>query len=390
VPHSNSTSRWAVAEGPAAGDRVVMGLSGGVDSAVATLLLRDRGCEVIAITTQNFCLSDPRFGSVGEHRSCCGQDAIDAARELSAELGIQHLVIDVQDRFRADVIDDYVASYVAGRTPSPCVRCNRLVRFPGLQRIADQVGAGWLATGHYARVLRHRSGSLHVGQGLDPGKDQSYFLYRLSAAQLERTSFPLGGLHKEEVRELARARGLPVAESPESQELCFVPDGDREPLLKPWMKPGPIVDRAGQTLGTHAGIGLYTVGQRRGLRLGGGPPRYVVAIDAARNAVVVGDESELARRKLRCSAARLSDPHPGEPGLWARSRYRHRGIPVRALEFSGAVAVGQERPEPGEVPTMHVTLERADRAPAPGQALVVYRDEAVVGGGTLMPWDASS
>ena len=363
------------APGPARGERVVVGLSGGVDSAVTTLLLAEAGCEVIAVTTRNFCFGSGRFAGLEERTgraggSCCTQEAVDASRELSAELDIQHVVLDVAEDFERAVVDDYVTEYRAGHTPSPCVRCNTQVRFPKLLEFARKVGAARVATGHYARIVEHDD-ELFVKRGRDLSKDQSYFLFRLPTERLRRTLMPLGDRTKDEVRDLARRHGLPVADSPESQELCFVPDGDRTPLLREGAADGEIVDREGRVLGRHEGVEFFTVGQRKGLGLGGGPVRYVVGIDASSRRVVVGGEEDLLRDRLALTDVVWRDPADGTQGLIARTRYRHGGVAVAAFER-----------DPTGTP-IAVRLAEPDRAPAVGQAVVFYRDGVAVGGARI-------
>ncbi len=367
-------SPFRAAPGPARGERVVVGLSGGVDSAVATLLLAEAGCEVVAVTTRNFCTTGGRFAPLGANEavagSCCSQEAVDASAELSADLDIQHVVLDVADDFERDVVDDYVAEYRAGHTPSPCVRCNTQIRFPKLLEFADRIGASRVVTGHYARIVEH-TGTRYVARGVDRTKDQSYFLFRLPSARLERTLMPLGERTKDEVRDLARRHGLPVADAPESQELCFVPDGDRSYLLGDGARPGEIVDVEGNLLGKHPGVEFFTVGQRKGLGLGGGPVRFVVALDGARNRVVVGGEEHLLGDRLVLDQAVWRDPVDSAEGLVARTRYRHPGVEVAALERDA-----DGRP-------VGVQLATPDRAPAVGQAVVFYRDGVVVGGARI-------
>lgn len=355
---------------PPRGTRVVLGLSGGVDSAVAALRLVDAGCEVTAVTTRNFCFDDPPFDAAATTRSCCSLEAIEASRELSADLGMQHLVIDASAGFHAEVIDDYVQEYAAGHTPSPCVRCNARVRFPALQDFARKIGADFVATGHYARRVRWR-GQEYVARGIDADKDQSYFLYRLGAAQISAMRMPLGNLTKPEVRQIARERGLPVADTPESQELCFVPDGDRSRVLAAVSRTGQVVDLQGRLLGEHPGVAFFTLGQRRGLGLGGGPTRVVVGLDAATNRVVVGGEEDLARDRLLVDEWIDRDPDPASAGLTCRTRSRHAGIAVMAVDVDPARGLPR------------IDLESPDRAPAPGQAVVLDREGIVVGGGRL-------
>jgi len=362
---------WRPATRPGPGDRVVLGLSGGVDSSVAALELLGRGCDVLGVTTRNFCVSDPRFDLGDAAGSCCSEEATWRARELCDTLDLRHTVLDVEELFADTVIADYIREYHAGHTPSPCVRCNQQVRFPQLLAYADRMGASWVATGHYARRVE-RDGRTWVARGADPAKDQAYHLSRVPAAHLARLDFPLGELTKAQVRERAAARGLAVAAVADSQELCFVPDGRRERILGSGRGPGEIVDTRDEVVGEHPGVHLFRVGQRRGLHLGGtAQPRFVVSLDAARNRVVVGPEPELMRRTLWAADARMEDPRAGTPGLMARTRSRHDGIEVASWAWeSNRLRV--ELVAPG------------DRAPAPGQALVLYRDGVVVGHGRLV------
>ncbi|HEX9641771.1 MAG TPA: tRNA 2-thiouridine(34) synthase MnmA, partial [Candidatus Krumholzibacteria bacterium] len=282
---------------PGRGDRVVIGLSGGVDSAVAALLLRRRGCDVIAVTTKNFCFDEAPFAGLDLTGSCCSADAIDAARDLCAQLDISHSVLDLTREFGEAVIADYVDRYAEGLTPNPCVRCNQFVRFPRLLAFAERVGAHWVASGHYARRVAVAT-RLYLRRGEDSTKDQSYYLSRLPRELLARLSFPLGSMHKAEVRSIAAEAGLITARTPDSQELCFVPDGNRRRLLATRAVPGAIVDQAGRTLGRHDGVAYYTPGQRKGLGIAHSEPLYVVELRPERNEVVVGPSSSLHSTRI--------------------------------------------------------------------------------------------
>ncbi len=362
-------SAWSEAELPPAGTRVVVGLSGGVDSAVAALRLKERGCEVFGVTTRNFCLDDIPGGDRLDEHSCCSQEAVAAARELASDLGFPHQVLDLAPLFAREVIDDFVREYGAGRTPNPCVRCNRFVRFPSLLDHARRLGASRVATGHYLRLVRHPRSGWHLARAIDQAKDQSYYLHGLSPEILASCVFPLGRSSKQEVREEARRHGLACADAPESQEICFVPGGDRSWLTGEGKGPGEIVDSTGRVVGRHRGLPHYTVGQRRGLGLGGASPHYVTRIEAEENRIRIGGEDELLRRVLRCDRSWLRDPGEGADGLVARTRSRHAGRAVERIEFEGD--------------RLTVILRDPDRAPAPGQSVVLYRDDVVVGGGRL-------
>ncbi|MBE0564720.1 MAG: tRNA 2-thiouridine(34) synthase MnmA, partial [Krumholzibacteria bacterium] len=278
------------------GTGVLLGVSGGVDSAVTLALLHALGCAVHCVTFKNFCYGDDeRFTD----RSCCSLDAIEAARRLAVRFGAPHWVGDVEAPFRAAVIEPFVAEYRSGRTPNPCLQCNGAVRFPELVRLADRQGCSLAATGHYARVaVDGRTGRLL--RGVDPAKDQSYFLHRVARDLWPRLVFPLGWYTKDEVRRAARELALPVADKPDSQEICFVPDDDRSFLFAdgPGTASGPVVDRAGRELGRHRGLVNYTVGQRRGLGVAAAEPLYVLELDVPGNRLVVGARDELLVTRL--------------------------------------------------------------------------------------------
>src|SRR4051794_10335626 len=346
--------------------RTLVAMSGGVDSAAAAQLALDAGDEVVAVTLELW--ADP--ATDGE-RSCCSPQAVTGARGLAQRMGIPHFTLDVRDRFRREVVDDFLAGYGAGRTPNPCVRCDGFVRFDAMLELAGSLGAARLATGHYARVARDEAGPL-VRAAVDLRKDQSYMLARLHGPQLERLSFPLGGLHKPAVRELARDAGLPVADKRESQDLCFLAGSGRKAFMRRHggrslaAAPGQIVDARGRVLGRHDGHHDFTIGQRRGIGVGGREPLYVLAKDAARNRVVVGSRSELAAHRVGLEEVTLH--RPAERVRAARLRYRAEPIPCHAVEGADGV---------------ELELERAAHAVAPGQVACLMDGELVVGCGTI-------
>src|SRR5688500_5549239 len=287
--------------------RTLVAMSGGVDSAAAAQLALDAGDQVVAVTLELW--SDP--GTDGE-QSCCSPQAVRGARDLAHRMGIPHITLDLRERFRAEVVDRFLDGYVAGRTPNPCVRCNGEVRFDAMLELADALGAGRLATGHYARIARDEHGPL-IREAADARKDQSYMLAKLDPELLDRISFPLGGLTKDAVRALAREAGLPVADKRESQDLCFVAGlGGRAFLQRhggPRLRrPGEIVDREGTVLGRHAGQHNYTVGQRRGLGLATPEPLYVLEKDAGANRIVVGPKAALGTKRVRLEGSTLHRP----------------------------------------------------------------------------------
>jgi tRNA-specific 2-thiouridylase len=357
------------------GGAIAAAMSGGVDSSVAAALLKAEGADVVGVTMD--LVSLPASVCASESlRSCCGQTARGDANRVASKLGIPHFVVELRREFEARIIGDFCAEYEKGRTPNPCVRCNRDIKFGLLAERVKRLGAETVATGHYARVERDAvSGRLLLRKGLDAEKDQSYFLCTLYQSELALARFPLGCLGKTEVRRLAREFGLPVADKPESQEVCFIPDDDYAGFLRARcpgaFTPGPIVDAEGRVLGRHKGIGHYTVGQRRGMGIGAPRPLYVVGIDIGRNAVVAGPDEALFRKTFEAAnlnwiaVERLS----GSLHVRARVRYKHAEAPAR-IEAAG----------PGRV---CVEFESPQRAIAPGQAVAFYDGDIVVGGGTI-------
>jgi tRNA-specific 2-thiouridylase len=353
---------------------IVVGMSGGVDSSVAAALLAGAGHAVIGVTLRTAPWTEP-VEETGRFGSCCSPGAARDARAVARHLGIPYYLLNHEREFGAAVVADFVREYRAGRTPSPCVVCNREVKFGTLLRRALAWEADGVATGHYARVARDPvSGRVLLYRGRDPAKDQSYFLWPLSQAQLARAHFPVGELTKAEVRATAQALGLATAAAPESQELCFV-SGDYREFLRPRAPeaflPGPIVDQTGRQIGVHGGLAAYTIGQRRGLGVGGGPARYVVAVDPVRNAVVVGDGAALLAAGLVATDVNLIAVERLEASLPAEVRIRHNGPRVPAVIAPRS---------PGEV---EVRFAAPQRAVTPGQSAVFYDGDLVLGGGRI-------
>jgi tRNA-uridine 2-sulfurtransferase len=346
--------------------RTLVAMSGGVDSAAAAQLALDAGDEVVGVTLELW--ADP--ATDGE-RSCCSPQAVSGARALAHRMGIPHVTLDMRERFRAEVVDDFLDGYAEGRTPNPCVRCNGSVRFDAMLALADALGAARLATGHYARVARDARGPL-VRAAADPRKDQSYMLARLEPDTLERLAFPLGGLTKDAVRALARDAGLPVADKRESQDLCFVAGlGGRSFLRRHGGRRmpggGEIVDRGGHVLGRHDGHHRFTVGQRRGIGVPAEQPLYVIEKDAASGRVVVGPREELATSAVSLEGARLH--RPASEVRSVRLRYHAPELPCRVVESRA-----------GE---MRLELERPADVVAPGQLACLLAGDVVVGHGTI-------
>jgi tRNA-specific 2-thiouridylase len=349
--------------------RVLVAVSGGVDSAVAALLAREDGREVVAVTLELWADADGDGGA-----SCCSPEAVAGARALAQGMGLAHLTLDLRDSFRDRVVADYLGEHAAGRTPNPCVRCNAGVRFDALLELADRLGATQLATGHYARVAEDGRGPL-LRSAVDPRKDQTYMLSGLAPEQLRRLWFPLGELTKPEVRALARDAGLPVADRRESQDLCFLAGTRRERFLTRHggIEPrrGEIVSLSGEVLGAHEGQERFTVGQRRGLGVGGGEPLYVIAKDPGSNRVVVGPRRALATRTVWLGTTRLTRDAAGVD----RVKLRYRQPPVRC-------SVAGDLPA-GEHERLTVALDEEVDGVAPGQTACLMSGDAVVGWGVI-------
>lgn len=340
-------------------------MSGGVDSSVAAYLLKEQGYAVIGLTFRNWpqeCLSRA-------DDKCCGPQAVTDARMVAHTLGIPHYVVDEIGAFQRDVIDYFVAEYRQGRTPNPCIVCNEKIKFGTLLNQAAQLGAEYIATGHYARI-EHGDRCL-LRKGRDPRKDQSYFLFALRQDQLAKALMPVGELTKAETRAIAGKLGLKTADKVESQEICFVPDKDYGRFLREAGhlpdRPGEIVTSDGQVVGNHAGIQYFTIGQREGLKLGGQKtPLYVVALDAGANRVIVGPAADLLRREFTVANCHwLAIAPPTEPlAVTVKIRYNHPGCPATVEQGT-------------------VRLAEPQRAITPGQAAVFYQDDLVLGGGWI-------
>jgi tRNA-specific 2-thiouridylase len=365
--------------------KIAVAMSGGVDSSAAAAILKAEGHELVGFSMQ---LWNQRRGiSVDENGDplpsrCCSLDDVYDARRVAAELGFPFYVLNLEEDFERDVVQPFVSSYLNGETPIPCVACNSRLKFASLDRLAVSLGCEKVATGHYARVEYDQDANRYrLYRGMNLQKDQSYFLWELTQEQLSRSLFPLGEMSKPEVREVARKEGLAVAEKAESQEICFVPDGDYAGFIDRYLEAenqsdrlpvaGDIVNAGGERLGQHTGIHRYTVGQRRGIGVQNERPLYVLSIDSERNRVVVGEQDELESSEFTAAGVNwIAFPTPEEPvRAEVRVRYRHQAAPA----LISPVSNGRVR----------VRFDEPQRAITPGQATVFYRGDEVVGGGWI-------
>lgn len=355
--------------------KVVVGMSGGVDSSVAAWLLKEQSYEVIGVTMQIWQDEEPE--AVEESGGCCGLRAVDDARRVAWDLGIPYYVMNFKEEFKCNVMDYFVDEYRKGRTPNPCIACNRFVKWESLLKRSLDIGADYIATGHYARIEQLENGRYALKNSVTAAKDQTYALYNLTQYQLSHTLMPVGAYIKDKIREIAEQIGLKVAGKPDSQEICFIPDHDYAKFIEETtgekMPQGNFVDVEGNVIGRHEGITHYTVGQRKGLGLSMGHPVFVVEIRPETNEVVIGNSDDVFSDTLRCDRLNwmaVDGLHGSEIRVLAKIRYSHRGAMCTIREIENGV--------------VECKFDEPQRAITPGQAVVFYDNEYVVGGGTIL------
>ncbi len=355
--------------------KVVLGMSGGVDSSLAAALLQEQGYEVIGVTMQIWEPDQPDLGE--DHGGCCSLSAVDDARRVANTLGIAYYVMNFRELFEEKVINYFTKEYLEGKTPNPCIACNRYIKFEAFLQKAMGLGADYIATGHYARIYYDEELKRHVlRKSVDDRKDQTYALYTATQEQLARTLMPLGVYTKEQTREMARKIGLTVANKPDSQEICFVTDNNYKGFIEERtdtkIEPGSFVDTDGNVLGEHQGIPFYTVGQRKGLGIALGTPMYVVGINVEKNAVILGKDTEVFSKELYSVDNNLILVDRIEEPIEVEAKIRYSAKPAAATIY------------PVKKDEFNVVFKEPQRAITPGQAVVFYQGEFVLGGGTII------
>lgn len=353
--------------------KILIGMSGGIDSTVAAMLLKEQGHELVGATFRTFDVEDTTCAEQG----CGSEDSVVQAQEMAARLGIEHHILDFRHSFRENVMQNFIDEYMRGRTPNPCVMCNSTIKWGMLLRKADELGCEKIATGHYARIVCHE-GHFYLAVAADVQKDQTYFLWKLTEENLSRTVFPLGDFTKPQVRQMAAERGfVKLSQKTESQDICFLPDGNYRDFLSRNVAdfssrcfPGDFLDMQGKPVGRHEGFPNYTIGQRKGLKVAFGTPRYVTAIDAGKNTVTLGERDDLLRNTVNAEQCAFTDVEAlkRNPQVLARIRYRSSAAEA-SIEISGNTCL--------------LTFAEPVWGVTPGQSLVLYQNGRVVGGGTI-------
>ena len=357
--------------------RVLIGMSGGIDSTVAAILLQEQGYELVGATFRTFDVVQD--ANLANTKGCCSEDSITAAQKMAQLLGIEYHVLDFRDTFYQYVVSNFVDEYAHGRTPNPCVMCNSHIKWGKLLEAADMYGCDYVATGHYAQIAEHR-GHLYLQNAVDSIKDQTYFLWMLTEENLRRTIFPLGGLTKTQVRQIAFEHGyVELSKKAESQDICFIPNNDYRTFLSQQglhVEPGCYIDREGKILGSHCGFCNYTIGQRKGLGIALGSPKHVLKIDAQTNTVVLGDHDELYTCDVQACDVRIRDMQwlKDSPQVTARIRYKSPAV-------SATVQLSQLTNNLS--PIINIHFDQPVWGVTPGQSLVIYKDGLLVGGGII-------
>jgi len=356
--------------------RVLMAMSGGIDSSISALLLHEQGYEIIGVTMKTWDYSTS--GGDSKETGCCSLDSINDARKLAVKMGFPHYVLDIRGEFEDSIVSNFVDEYMIGRTPNPCVLCNTFIKWEALLKRADDMGCKYIATGHYAKLL-NENGRYYVSKGIDGSKDQAYVLWGVSQKNLKRTIFPLGNYHKTEIRDLAAKYGYEkLAKKRESYEICFIPDNDyrgflnrRVEGLQEKVKDGDFVLTNGEVVGKHKGYPYYTIGQRRGLEIAMGVPMYVIGIEAKKNQVIIGTKDELKRSKMQVKKLNWQKYNSIKDGMEVEVQIRHHDKGTRAKLYND----GED--------SLIVDFETFVNAITPGQSAVFFEDDDVVGGGFI-------